>query len=427
MLDPDTTAEAPVEPSAAPAPPAAAPTAPVIGVFRNRFGHWRGGWRILLYLVALLAFGWGAHAIMAVVGLDLSGGLETWPAVVRSARQCLVLIGAAALLLRWVDERPIAALGLGFEPGWGGELAVGAAAGFGLASAVVLVLVATGRAALSWTPTGAFAALPQLLLLFVFAGAAEELVFRGYVLQALGEATRPWLAAVALCLAFAAVHLDNPDVSRLGVLNIFVIGLLLAAGYLLTRRLWLPIGLHAAFNLTQGWLWGFDVSGIDVQHTLLTAVPAGPDLVTGGGFGIEGSVITTIVVGAVLGWTLVARAVRPGAQVAALWQRYPAGFGLPPTAPAAPRRAVGTSPGEDAGNVRPRVGEASALDAGGVLERPQEVPQPPLAVAVEVDETGAEAVDPVPLGDGGADDPQETVDGTVGQSEGEAELGPDRR
>lgn len=407
-----------LEPSRGPADRGA-----VAVLFRNRFGHWRGGWRLLLYLAALLLLGWALSSLLSAIGLGGDGGLESWAMVTRSLRRTLVLIVAALLLLRWVDERPVAALGLGFEPGWRSELAIGAAIGCGLVSAVVLVLVVTGRVTLVATSGGAIAALPRLLLVFVFAGAAEELLFRGYPLQVLGEASRPWVAATALCLLFAAVHLDNPDVSRLGALNIFIIGLLLAVGYFQTRRLWLPIGCHAAFNLSQSWLWGFDVSGFHLDSTLFTALPTGPDMVTGGGFGIEGSVVTTIVVGAVLVWAVVVRAAAPATEVVALWRRYPAGFGQPPANPIPRLDGIGGDRSSDAGRAS---SPDEALPGTGVdaaeraVDRSQEHPELLLPVTVEGEETGSEAVDAVPIGGRESHDPEQTVDRFVGQSEGES-------
>ncbi len=162
------------------------------------------------------------------------------------------------------------------------------------------------------------------------AAAAEELIFRGYLLQALAEGSRRWLAAVLLSLGFAVVHLGNPDITVVGIANIFLVGLVIAILYFQTLRLWLPIGYHLSWNLAHGWLWGFDVSGIELEHKVLIATPNGPDLVTGGGFGLEGSVLTTALVVAAGVWLLTRKVLIPTSEMTAMWAPYPRGFGLAP-------------------------------------------------------------------------------------------------
>lgn len=315
------------------------PTPARATLFQNRFGHWRAGWRLVLYLAVALLLAIGVALLRDALPVVADSGLTSWSSLLVFAGRAAVLAVAAVVTLRFVDHRPVAMLGLGLEPGWRRELGLGLAAGFGLVSAVVLVLAVTDRVHLEVAPDPAasLVALPRCLLVFLFAAAGEELLFRGYPLQALGEGTRPWLAATGLAVLFALVHLDNPDATGVGGVNIFMIGLLLAVGYLQTRRLWLPIGVHLAFNLAQGWLWGFDVSGYDLDGALLRATLRGPDVVTGGGFGIEGSLVTTVLVSAVLGWALGVRALRPVATLATHWARYPRGFGIEPEAGPAPR------------------------------------------------------------------------------------------
>jgi len=315
------------------------------GPFQNRYGHWRAGWRLILYFAVALLLSIGVAPLAGLVPTSGGAGLTSWSSLAAFAGRAAVLALAAVVMLRFVDHRPVAMLGLGLEPGWRRELGLGIAAGFGLVAAVVLVLVVTGRVHLELAPDPAasLGALPRILLVLLFAAAVEELLFRGYPLQALGEGTRPWLAAVLSGGLFALVHLDNPDATGVAGVNIFVIGLLLAVGYLQTRRLWLPIGLHLSFNLTQGWLWGLDVSGYRLDGALLRAVPSGPDVVTGGDFGIEGSLVTTVLVAAVLGWAIGVRALRPAPAVAALWELHPRGFALEPEAGARPAEEMAQS------------------------------------------------------------------------------------
>jgi membrane protease YdiL (CAAX protease family) len=89
---------------------------------------------------------------------------------------------------------------------------------------------------------------------------------------------------------FSLFHLANPGMSWISTLGLFLAGLFLAYGYVATRSLWLPIGLHIGWNFFEGPFFGFKVSGLSgpvlIEHTVL-----GPDLVTGGIFGPEAGLV----------------------------------------------------------------------------------------------------------------------------------------
>ena len=195
--------------------------------------------------------------------------------------------------------------------------------------------------------TASLLRLPRYLLLFALAAAAEELVFRGYPLQVLAEGSRRWIAGAALCLVFAAAHASNPDVTVIGIANVLLAAAVLTVLYFQTLRLWLPITFHLSWNLAQSWLWGFDVSGIEIPDRVVVVTQHGPELLTGGGFGLEGSVLSGLFLAGLLAWLLL-RPIAPAPEVAALWSSYPGGFGLPPAAggeAAADRRAAGDDAG----------------------------------------------------------------------------------
>jgi membrane protease YdiL (CAAX protease family) len=251
------------------------------------------------------------------------------------------VVGNLALLLgglgvlRFFDRRPPALLGLGFSRGWLRELVIGLAAGVIVTGVLVLTLVLTGSVSLALSPDlrASLGALPFFLVLFTLAAAVEEFVFRGYPLQVLAEGSRRWIAGILLCLPFTLGHANNPDVTMIGIANIFLASVILVILYFQTRRLWLPISIHLSWNLAQSWLWGFDVSGIKIDNQLFVVTPTGADLFTGGEFGLEGSILSTILFVAVVVWFLVRPILRPASEVAALWARYPAGFGIEPEIP----------------------------------------------------------------------------------------------
>jgi len=133
-----------------------------------------------------------------------------------------------------------------------------------------------------------------------------------------------------LCIPFTWAHADNPDVTIIGITNIFLAAVILVILYFQTRRLWLPIGFHISWNLAQSWLWGFDVSGIKISDQLFVMNPTGPDYLTGGEFGLEGSALSLVLFVALVVWLLWKKVLTPAEEVAEMWARYPAGFGMAP-------------------------------------------------------------------------------------------------
>jgi hypothetical protein len=118
----------------------------------------------------------------------------------------------------------------------------------------------------------------------------EELLARGYLLQTLAQGLGRPLAVFVSSSLFALGHLFNPNASPVAVAGLLFAGLLLASAYLVSGRLWLPIGLHQSWNFFLGPIFGFPVSGIG-NGGLLRPMAVGPDLLSGGEFGPEASLI----------------------------------------------------------------------------------------------------------------------------------------
>lgn len=128
----------------------------------------------------------------------------------------------------------------------------------------------------------------QLLVVFVPAAIHEELLFRGYLFQRL----RRWSRGAAISISavlFALLHAGNTGATPLAVANLALAGVLLALGYELFERLLVPIGMHLAWNVLSGPLLGYQVSGYGGEVTILALRGSGPDWLTGGSFGMEGS------------------------------------------------------------------------------------------------------------------------------------------
>lgn len=126
-----------------------------------------------------------------------------------------------------------------------------------------------------------------------YSGMVEEVVFRGVVQRQIEAAFGTWTALAATSAFFGLAHLVNPGASLFAAFAIACeAGILLGAAWLVTgRRLAAPIGLHMAWNFTQGWVFSIPVSGSEPPQGLLVTRLSGPEWLTGGTFGLEASVV----------------------------------------------------------------------------------------------------------------------------------------
>ncbi len=120
------------------------------------------------------------------------------------------------------------------------------------------------------------------------AAVMEELLFRGVLFRILNQRFGTVAALAVSGAVFGAVHLGNPDATALSAVMIAIeAGILLGAAYLYTGTLWLPIGIHFAWNFTQSGIFSADTSGMSLPAGLLATTLDGPDWLTGGAFGPE--------------------------------------------------------------------------------------------------------------------------------------------
>ncbi|MEO7276930.1 MAG: CPBP family intramembrane glutamic endopeptidase [Sphingomicrobium sp.] len=197
--------------------------------------------------------------------------------------------------------------------------------GLGLAGGLVIFSIAVGIAALLGVyritgPGDATDLLPALIAAAIFPAISEELLFRGILFRWIEEFGGSWMALLLTSALFGASHLMNPNATPIAAIGIaFEAGVMLGAAYMLTRSLWLPMGLHAAWNFAQGEIWDIPVSGTRV-HGLVVAKLSGDPLLTGNGFGLEASIIA-IVVATLFGLWLLMLAIRKGELVRPMWVR----------------------------------------------------------------------------------------------------------
>lgn len=207
----------------------------------------------------------------------------------------LMLVGylsAAVLVLRW-RKLPLSLLGMSLK-GRGKDLLAGLgvavllyAVGFGTSLLMGIVEIAS----VQWVPRD----LLGTLLFFLLVAVTEEVMLRGFVLGRMLSAGMNRFVALFLSSAlFSAMHLFNPNFALLPFVNILLAGCLLGASFLYTRNLCFPVVLHWFWNWLQGPVLGYEVSGMDSGETLLTLRLTGSDLLTGGSFGFEGSLLCTV-------------------------------------------------------------------------------------------------------------------------------------
>jgi membrane protease YdiL (CAAX protease family) len=154
-----------------------------------------------------------------------------------------------------------------------------------------------------------FPKLMTSIVFFAFVAFNEEIFMRGYILNNFLQSMNKYLALLLSSLIFALLHLLNPNFNLMGFTGILLAGLLLGISYIYTKSLWFPIALHFSWNFFQGTIFGLRVSGQPVPYSLIRQHPVNNNILNGGEFGIEGSIISHIfiVITILLIWRLFTR------------------------------------------------------------------------------------------------------------------------
>ena len=267
----------------------------------------------MLIALALFVLGNAASILIAKLLPPLDQAVKT---VAQAALIIAVTLLVYKLAIRHLGERPRDDLRLADAP---------KGLGIGLVFGAVLFAAIVGVAAIADVYNivgdgGTGELLKAVVTVAIVPAFMEELLFRGILFRWLEEFGGSWFALALTAALFGLAHLFNPNAT---VLSSFAIaleaGVLLGGAYMLTRNLWMAIGLHAAWNFTQGWIFDVPVSGTD-QHGMVEAQLSGPELLSGGAFGLEASLIAMILATAA-GAMLVVLAVRRGELVRPWWVR----------------------------------------------------------------------------------------------------------
>jgi len=196
---------------------------------------------------------------------------------------------------RFIDRKPLMSIGLSWE-NKAKEMLIGLGFAFAFIAGLFLVLMAVGAIKFSGYEGFKPGVFIVSMLLFL-AAFDEEIIFRGYILNSMMDSSKNrWIALGGSSLLFALMHAANPGVwsNWVPMTELFAAGFILGISYTFTKNLWFPTFFHFGWNFFQG-LLGFEISGINVDSwKIISHENTGnvPDIISGGVFGIEGSVIT---------------------------------------------------------------------------------------------------------------------------------------
>jgi uncharacterized protein len=281
--------------------------------------------RIVTYPLFLLIFGFVFVTIGRLV-FEIPGEIY-FPDRGRSDIQELLIYSLATggsvlaywIIVRFIERKPFSDFSLS---GAIKEYGLGVAIGAGAMSLTIGVIAAFGGYQI--VGTNGSRILIAVLSMAIISGVFEEVLIRGVVFRFLEQ----WLGSVAALVLsaflFGVLHLANPGASWLAAIAIALeAGIMLGAVYMLTRRLWAAIGLHMAWNATQGGIYGVKVSGTDVEGLLISEA-RGSDLLTGGAFGAEAS-LPAILICTSIGLYILWLAYKKGRFISPSWHRFKTG------------------------------------------------------------------------------------------------------
>ncbi|XEC96643.1 CPBP family glutamic-type intramembrane protease [Paenibacillus tarimensis] len=273
---------------------------------KNRF--WKVTGKILLSL-AIALVGTSVVQLIAILLLVVSKAVPSediaylmtmnipWVTFILVTLQGICFIGAAAMMYAWFERKRGWPTGLK-QPRITMDTLVGLGWGAALISAAFLIMWIAGGIeirAVVWNDPKVWSAIGWSLAMFTAVAVSEEIFSRGYIQGLISYHYGSIAAVIVSSVVFALLHSFNPAVwsSGLPILNLILAGVLLGVCRLASGGLWLPIGVHLTWNFFQGNVFGFKVSGTEVE-SVISITPSPSSILSGGDFGAEGSVVVSI-------------------------------------------------------------------------------------------------------------------------------------
>ena len=205
-----------------------------------------------------------------------------------------------------IEKRSFSYIGFN-KNNWLKKYSLGFLIGLAMMSIIVLILLPFGYITIEKNPiqpvgVSAIASVLVILLGWIIQGATEEIVTRGWLLNVLSTKYNIGVGLLISSTLFGLMHLTNPNVNYIAVINIILVGLFYGLYVIKTNDLWAVCGMHSAWNFAQGNIFGFKVSGLDVSvGSLIDLNLVGSDFVTGGIFGPEAGITATFILLASIG------------------------------------------------------------------------------------------------------------------------------
>jgi membrane protease YdiL (CAAX protease family) len=254
------------------------------------------GWikSLLAFLLLFIPYVLGP-VILLIAGYDLSkmssGKIDLNTMIILEYSMIFFMVILLWLFMKFIDKQPFIQIGLQTK-GRLKEFNYGIFLGFIIMGAAFLFLFSINEIVFV---DFSFNLNKVLLSIILFTGVSvfEEVVFRGYMLKNLLESFNPYLALFISSIFFSLIHGSNPNVTTLGLCNIFLAGFFLGASYVFTKNLWFPIALHFSWNFFQS-MFGFKVSGLDSYSIIEFTIPEN-NMLNGGEFGFESSYLSIII------------------------------------------------------------------------------------------------------------------------------------
>jgi membrane protease YdiL (CAAX protease family) len=254
-----------------------------------------GRLRAYLEFLAAVVYFFLARALAHSASMEMA--TEDWrPLVDQFMLLFLLLVGYGGFGLALDrQQHPLSEQGLPRREGWTGEVGLGLAVGWALAVACVLpLMVGGGIAIVLTTHLNSWGWLLADAVFFSLVALVEEVAFRGYGFQRFVQAVGPFGASLGYAVFYAILQALLPGSSRLSVAISVVFSLLLSAAYLRSRALWVSWGINFGWKASRALLFGLAISGVSSHSPVVEGDPMGPFWLTGGGFGLDGSWVTLV-------------------------------------------------------------------------------------------------------------------------------------
>ena len=262
-------------------------------------------WAIILSLI----FMYGGSLIGSLATVPLYLALSNVPLFFNNQNLLSLLItlfsfAFISLLIffrvKVIEKRSLSSIGFN-KNNWLKKYSLGFLIGLVMMSIIVLILLSFGYITVEKNPiqlVGISAISSILVILFgwIIQGATEEIVTRGWLLNVLSTKYNIGVGLLISSTLFGLMHLTNPNVNYIAVINIILVGLFYGLYVIKTNDLWSVCGMHSAWNFAQGNIFGFEVSGLDVSvGSLIDLNLVGNNVITGGAFGPEAGIISTFI------------------------------------------------------------------------------------------------------------------------------------